>query len=534
MKMKTAIVLFAPLLAAAFSAAAQETLTLAEREGSAGSRRVLDTALALRAARQPMGDAARPRSAAAVAAAPRALTGGRVNDPARDLMYSSFAGMTQVNSSTAWCAPNVVTVFATSSGLAAFSAGLTNDVSLFGYSYSSNNGATFHDAGSLEFPGTGFLSGEASAACIDADHFVAAAAGIDGIGVQRSTDGGTTFSFVALLAPSPGHSFATPWVAADPTLPLPGSVLLTYVDEGSDPSCGGSASSAVAVRRSTDGGLSWGETWNASPVSCAPSAVSNPALAVGGDGAVHMAWFTTRGGIAHPTIVRSTDGGITFAETGSPVLGNGAVGDLAFSRGPDKELLQGGIVRQNRPQIAVDRSGKPGFDNTVYVVLDVPTEAIAVDGIPGLALPPDDYQYGGVVVLRSNDGGATYPDTVFVRDSVPTPTGPFANRDTDAFGSGIGVDRNGALGVCWYDRRNDPANFVYDRYCARSVDRGGSFTSHRKTLRPSSMLLVDPFLPLTIGDFDTVANDFTLALPGFRGGYTDTSAGQADVRMSIF
>jgi hypothetical protein len=41
------------------------------------------------------------------------------------------------------------------------------------------------------------------------------------------------------------------------------------------------------------------------------------------------------------------------------------------------------------------------------------------------------------------------------------------------------VDRSGAVGVCYYDRRQDPQNTFIDRYCSVSQNHGASWQERR-------------------------------------------------------
>ena len=82
--------------------------------------------------------------------------------------------------------------------------------------------------------------------------------------------------------------------------------------------------------------------------------------------------------------------------------------------------------------------------------------------------------------------------------------------------------------MCWYDRRNDSANYKVDRYCADSFDAGATFTApatpptHGRMTTTSFMPIHDtdaPVNPDYLGDYDTVASDTLKTTPGFIGAF---------------
>ena len=93
------------------------------------------------------------------------------------------------------------------------------------------------------------------------------------------------------------------------------------------------------------------------------------------------------------------------------------------------------------------------------------------------------------------------------------------------------------LGVCWSDRRHDPVNFAIDRFCATSNDAGASWREHKES--PSSwnpFHATDAFVnPFYMGDYDSVASDFTRAASGFIGAYQvmNTAGGLAGNSIPI-
>ena len=141
------------------------------------------------------------------------------------------------------------------------------------------------------------------------------------------------------------------------------------------------------------------------------------------------------------------------------------------------------------------------------------------------------YNFGDAVVSRSDNGGLSWSAKVRVNDdSSNSATGPGA----DHYLPGIAVDRNGDLGVCYYDRRRDPNNFLIDRECAASRDGGQSWKNHRVTRASfaasiSADLLVNP---VYMGDYDGVAADSLGQTDGFLGAFGDNTRGNPEVRIS--
>jgi hypothetical protein len=114
----------------------------------------------------------------------------------------------------------------------------------------------------------------------------------------------------------------------------------------------------------------------------------------------------------------------------------------------------------------------------------------------------------------------------------PLPSG----LGTDQYQPGVAVDQTGKIAVCWYDRRHDSSNFMVERFCGVSTDAGATWADKRQSA-PSWVPLhaADFFLdPTYLGDYDTVASDFTQATSGFIGAFQFLRGGNPDVRASRF
>ncbi|MBZ5555006.1 MAG: glycoside hydrolase [Acidobacteriia bacterium] len=147
--------------------------------------------------------------------------------------------------------------------------------------------------------------------------------------------------------------------------------------------------------------------------------------------------------------------------------------------------------------------------------------------------PPQGLSNNGVT--RSSDGGATWSSPVRVNTNrEPLRSG----KGTDQFMPGLAVDRTRKIAACFYDRREDPDNFFIDRFCAVSQNAGATWTDEKQTsnsFAPIHGTDVPTVIPTYMGDYDTVASDFTGANRGFVGSFQIiTPGGNPDVKATRF
>ncbi len=105
----------------------------------------------------------------------------------------------------------------------------------------------------------------------------------------------------------------------------------------------------------------------------------------------------------------------------------------------------------------------------------------------------------------------------------------------DHYLPGVAVDSNGSVGICFYDRRRDPQNFLIDRECALSTNAGATFKNFRVTRQRSFAASIAGDLvvnPAYMGDYDGVAADTLGKHNGFFGAYGDNRRGNPDVFIS--
>ena len=477
-----------------------------------------------------------PMSQQSRAAAALAETQGlsNVSDPSQDV-FSVLSGFTQSETHTAWCGDNIVVGFNDTGSF--FESLLANagGVSLNGIALSNDQGASYSDLMFLN-PGSNtnnFLGGDPVLGCADANTFYYSSlfetgppsAPITAVSVSKSTDGGLSFADPVQAVAKDGltHFLDKDWMAIDPTNPR--KIYVTYTDFDLSGVCGPpsqAARIAIELVRSVDGGETWSTPFVIDQV-CSPSSV--PGLFVQGSevvvnarGRAYVAWefydadFVTRE--------------IRFRKSGEENETFGAkvkVSDVACPA--DCSVLQGGFRTAIDFQgLAVDRSANPNRGK-VYIAWH--------DGrfvqFPDLASPTGFYGYADALVSVSSNGGTTWSQPVRINQNVePLPDG----RGTDQYMPGIAVDKTGRVASCFYDRRLDPNNFLFDRFCAVSTDGGQTWTDSRQTGSSSPPFhamdtLINPFY---MGDYDGMASDFTGANSGFVGAFQIiTNLGDPDI-----
>jgi len=514
---------------------------------SSGMNRILQLAQVLNDDHSKMGDAGTitisPKAGLAAAIAPLAPIPGpgpggttRVSDPRLDFVDSVMTGFTQSETSSAWCGNTVVAGYNDSGAFARTATSFDAPWSFSSASYSSDGGRTFVDIGVMN-PGTdpiNFIAGDPVVACTSPTQFYYSsifASGVDssgnffnGVAVNISSDGGRTWSNpVAALAKDFNHGIDKPWLAADPT--NANRLYVTYTDFDFSgfsglpgARCPDDIRYAIELVSSTNGGSTWGapvivheECYFAGGFNGVQG--SNPVVAP--DGTVYVGYEFYPAAVPNNEIhlAKSTDHGQTFAAPVkvSDVLPNGNFG-----------LLQGGFRDNEFPQVAIDRSrGSSG--GTIYVAWS--------DGIDNLVQDQPfligTYAYPDVMVAKSVDGGHTFT----VPQAVSPQPSSFTGRGRDQFFPGLAVDRRGAVGVCYYDRRQDPQNTVIDRYCSVSQNQGASWQEHRVSAANwipahASDEVINLFY---IGDYDAQTNDFLLQHGGFFGAFEVQTKGNPDV-----
>jgi hypothetical protein len=457
-----------------------------------------------------------------------------VSNPAQ-YIYSVLSGFVQSETHTAWCGNNVVVGFNdTGSRHESYLSGV-GGISLNGVARSTNKGVSYTDLRYLN-PGpdvNNILNGDPVLGCADANTFYYSSlfetgpptAPISAVSVSKSTDGGLTFADPVEVAAKDGftHLLDKDWMAVDPSNPR--KLYVTYADFDSSGACGPPNQAiriAIELVRSTDGGATWTAPHVMDQV-CSPTNVpglfvQDALVTVDAHGRVYVAWefyaadFVTR----EIRISTSNEEGEGFGPF-KKVIDVVCPGDGSF--------LQGGFrIVFDLHGMAVDRSATPTRGN-LYIAW---TDSRYLR-YPDLASITGYYGYADALVMVSSNRGRTWGTPVRINQNMePLPNG----RGTDQYMPGVAVDNTGRVAACFYDRRRDPRNFYFDRYCAISTNGGRTWTDARQT--PSSS---PPFHgtdrdinPSYMGDYDGMASDFMGANSGFAGAFQIISAyGDSDV-----
>ena len=143
--------------------------------------------------------------------------------------------------------------------------------------------------------------------------------------------------------------------------------------------------------------------------------------------------------------MRSEDGGETFSDV-----------EVAFQVGTHSwpyaqtEMTSAFTL----PIVAWDRTGGPHGDN-IYIVWDQVSGGTS-----------------NIWFRRSTDGGRSWSDTMRLNDN--DPPGPGAPLD-DRMIPVVEVNRDGVVGVAWYDRRRDATRRCWELFFTSSSDGGETF-----------------------------------------------------------
>ncbi len=442
----------------------------------------------------------------------------RVSNPAYDYTLSQVAGFTQSETSTAQCGNRVVVGYNDSgSFLETFTISPSIGLSFNGYAISFDGGKTFIDKGFLN-PGSStdnFLGGDPVVACTNTNTFYQASlfstSSSSAISVSKSTNGGLNFANPVAAVQKDGfyHFLDKEWLAVDPT--NPNRLYVTYTDFDFS---GSQFRIAIELVRSTDGGATW-----SAPVVIAETttgSVQGSQVLVGKDGEVYVAWQDSSSSSSPKIQMRkSTDNGISF---GSPVLVTNVTPIGSSGR------LKGGFRVNQFPYLALNRT-----TGEVYITWNDGRTNNAPDALGGT------YNYSDIFFSSSTNQGASWSTPVRVNNN-SEPMGS-TSLGKDQFFPGIAVDNTGKLAICFYDRRNDPSNLLMHRFCATSTNGGSSWSNRQITRTPFRPVLGADLLinPSYMGDYDTIATDFTRNLPGFIGAYADNTLPTApDVRAHKF
>ncbi len=401
----------------------------------------------------------------------------RASNPATDVAYSSFAGFTQSETSTARCGNNVVVGFNDSGSVFEtpyFYTG-TGGQAFSGAAYSTNGGASFTDVGPINpGPGNGnFLGGDPGVNCSDANTFYysqifdytdSSFNFFGAVSVNKSTDGGKTWGDpIPAISKDGSHLLDKPWSTIDPSNKSRMFVSYTDFDFSQTNSCGTNYPIRIAIEfvESDDGGATWSANPTVAIEVCGNAAVQGSQMAVDSHGTMYISWVN---------------------------LGSN------FPFGPRSIQISSLKSGTLSAPVTVEANVQPGGD-----------------------------------LRESTDGGNTWG---FAPRKVNSDIQSRLGSGHDHYQSAIAVDSRGFVGVCWYDRRHDAENFAIKRHCGESTDGGFSFSD--------ADIGMPGFAPthgndvfinsIYMGDYDQLTSDFTNANSGFVGAFENqTNRGNPDV-----
>jgi len=341
-----------------------------------------------------------------------------------------------------------------------------------------------------------------------------------GMGVSYSTDAGNTWNNTQLVYPiNPFSAGGAPFVDAfDPTVCIDdlGHVFVGHI--ATDNNWGVGPVSGLYVHKSTDGGVSWQppvqvDADNA-PVIIPPSTSDtnyrfNDRDQIVADkysmspyhNNIYITWIKDRGwNMAQPWgdiyFSYSTDGGNTFSASqviNNPIhnMGNMPVPDVAKNGTVYVAWMNYNVITGGQGVIFLDKSTDGGMTFGTDIIVDTVnlpplnlnggTDARA-KGAAVLKVMPSNPQElyivfaedpdgplpdeADIFLIKSTDGGATWTTPIRVNDDATL---------NDQILPWIYIKPNGIIDIAWYDRRNDPADMMWDIYFTTSMDGGNTF-----------------------------------------------------------
>jgi hypothetical protein len=286
---------------------------------------------------------------------------------------------------------------------------------------------------------------------------------IDRIVIQKSTDGGITWSDGSYVGKNGDKAQDKAWATVDRTNNY---IYLTWTQFDHYGSALGSDSSIILFSRSIDGGLTWSDPKRINKVAgdCIDSdnTVEGAVPAVGPDGEVYVSWS----GPAGLVFTKSTDHGDTWPEEN--ILVNTQPG------GWDMNIP--GISRSNGMPVTCCNLNSGPYHGEIYI-----NWADQRNG-------PGDTD---IWFAKSTDGGNTWSAAKRVNDD---PAGK------QQFFTWMAVDPvTGHIYIVFYDRRSYTDTRT-DVYLARSDDGGATFVNTKISTTP-----FEPQNAIFFGDYTNIA-----------------------------
>ncbi|MBC8366870.1 T9SS type A sorting domain-containing protein [bacterium] len=302
----------------------------------------------------------------------------------------------------------------------------------------------------------------------------------NGLFVTKSGDGGISWGpHVTAVDGVPGVFEDKELIACDRTGGLyDGNVYVSWARFYSTQiynvrSTDGAQSFQTPIRISDSGGVQW------------------PVPVVGADGTLVVAWVYTYGPAIR--LDRSFDGGASF---GSDIQ--------LTSLYTGSTSLNGGITSYSFPAMDCDITDGP-YDGRFYVAY--------------MDRQGNDYD---IYFRYSDNNAATWSSPLRINDDA-------VNNGRDQFHPWLTVSPDGAISVVFYDRRNDPSNYLMDLYFTQSLDGGATWSENRRVTTVSS----DPNAGLRAGLIGEYIGLAASSANRVHPVWTDTREGNQDTYTSI-
>ncbi|MEM6638283.1 MAG: proprotein convertase P-domain-containing protein [Pseudomonadota bacterium] len=347
------------------------------------------------------------------------------------------------------------------SGFNDSTSGVTTGQGFTGFARSTDNGDTFTDNGAFDSNS----SGDPSMIWRRADeNFYLATLRNGGLGIYRSTDDCQTMN---LIAQATNGGDDKELLAVDNNIGSDnyGRIYMVWTDFGLD----GSIYSVYS-----DDGVNWSSQVR---ISAPGGGVQGAWPIVAPDGTFYVAWVRFGGATVDMEVARSTDGGDSYTQVTSPLVGGINPADSTATANCGRSALNGNLRYLASPQIAVTPNG----DLHIVYTRD-----------------PDGANFGDTIDVyyrRSMDGGDNWLPEVRINDD---------STLTDQFFPTLSAGPTGRIVITWYDRRLDETdNLFVDYYSATSEDGGATFGPNERISDVSSPIVLDPNLATCYhGDYD--------------------------------
>ncbi len=301
---------------------------------------------------------------------------------------------------------------------------------------------------------------------------------IDRIVVQKSTDGGITFSDGSFAGLNGDKEQDKHWIVKDQhSLLHKDNIYLSWTEFDKYGSTDSSDHSRIQLARSVDGAHSFEKAITISDTigDCLDddNTLEGATPAIGKNGEVYVAWA----GYGQIYFDKSTDGGRTWG-TDKIIATQDDGWALDFSH----------IYRSNGLPFLVADHSRGKFKNRLYLLWG--------ESLPGI---------GGEIKLKySDNGGDSWSDEITVN----------SNSVGDQFLPHIAIDQtDGTVYVVFYDRSHSASNILMDVVVAFSSDGGQTFTNKRITSQP----FLPPGKTVFFGDYNGISANKGIVRPIWTG-----------------